>query len=394
MKMFRMTAVLFSAVAAGAVFGGGHSPAGFVRRLELPPGPGNPRNSEGAFARLKDGSILFAYTRFTGTSAADNGTAHIASRVSRDGGISWSRSDKTEIMFDGDGENIMSVSFLRLKSGALAIFYAKKNSQGDCRPVMRVSGDEAASWGTMRYCVPDSDRAYYTLNNDRAVRLKTGRIVLPLARFKTLKDGAGWDESGEILCALSDDDGQNWRLGKAIRGFAPDGRRVRMQEPGAIEMKSGRLLVWARTDDGRQYRMFSDDGGETLSAAKPWNLLSPLSPASVKRLSDGRLIALWNDHGRHPEYAKGSKAIPPRYRRVSQWGNGHRAPLTIAVSFDDGEIWSDCIDLETDPEGFYCYTAVLEEGKRLLLGYCARDELAHSRISTFDLSGLPAPGSF
>ena len=32
----------------------------------LPPGPGNPRNSEGDFIELKDGRVLFVYTHFTG----------------------------------------------------------------------------------------------------------------------------------------------------------------------------------------------------------------------------------------------------------------------------------------------------------------------------------------
>ena len=29
----------------------------------IPHGPGNPRNSEGSFVKLRDGSILFVYTR-------------------------------------------------------------------------------------------------------------------------------------------------------------------------------------------------------------------------------------------------------------------------------------------------------------------------------------------
>ena len=32
--------------------------------LELKPGPDNPRNSEGAFMTLKDGRIMFAYSRY------------------------------------------------------------------------------------------------------------------------------------------------------------------------------------------------------------------------------------------------------------------------------------------------------------------------------------------
>ena len=38
----------------------------FRPALELPPGPGNPRNSEGDFIELKDGRVLYAYSRFNG----------------------------------------------------------------------------------------------------------------------------------------------------------------------------------------------------------------------------------------------------------------------------------------------------------------------------------------
>ena len=49
-------------------------------------GEGNPRNSEGAFVELKDGRILFAYTRYKGGSWADAATADIVGRTSSDGG--------------------------------------------------------------------------------------------------------------------------------------------------------------------------------------------------------------------------------------------------------------------------------------------------------------------
>ena len=44
-------------------------------------GEGNPRNSEGAFVELKDGRILFAYTRYKGASWADAATADIADKA-------------------------------------------------------------------------------------------------------------------------------------------------------------------------------------------------------------------------------------------------------------------------------------------------------------------------
>src|SRR4051794_10748215 len=58
----------------------------------LPPGPGNPRNTEGSFVQLRDGRILFAYSHFTG-GGDDNDAATITGRYSSDGGRTWSSTD-------------------------------------------------------------------------------------------------------------------------------------------------------------------------------------------------------------------------------------------------------------------------------------------------------------
>ena len=64
------------------------------RVVLLPPGPGNPRNSEGDFIQLEGGRILLVYTHFTG-GGADHSAAHRGKRtpynvaVSRDEGRSW-----------------------------------------------------------------------------------------------------------------------------------------------------------------------------------------------------------------------------------------------------------------------------------------------------------------
>ena len=57
--------------------------------LKLTPGTDNPRNSEGDFITLKDGSILFVYTHYTGISSSDHATAYLAGRFSHDKGKSW-----------------------------------------------------------------------------------------------------------------------------------------------------------------------------------------------------------------------------------------------------------------------------------------------------------------
>ena len=58
-----------------------------------------------------------------------------------------------------------------------------------------------------------------------------------------------------------------------------------------------------------------------------------------------------------------------------------RTPLAAALSGDDGQTWKGAKFVESDPDGWFCYIAVepLDDGT-VLLGYCAYDNLAHSRI--------------
>jgi sialidase-1 len=98
---------MLSAVLALAIQASGQE----VSRLDfLPPGPGNPRNSEGDFLQLRDGRLLFAYSRFSGGSA-DDAAAEIAGRYSSDGGASWT--DRDVVLVGREGSlNVMSVSLL------------------------------------------------------------------------------------------------------------------------------------------------------------------------------------------------------------------------------------------------------------------------------------------
>ena len=207
--------------------------------------------------------------------------------------------------------------------------------------------------------------------------LGDGRIVLPLSLFEK------GDEAGALTCSVSDDDGRTWRRTCApFKTFAADGTRVMTQEPGVVELKDGRLLMWARTLSGRQWACTSSDRGETWSKGEPWTLVSPLSPATVVRLRNGDLLAVWNDHESHPEIAA-----------EKQLYGGTRRPLTLAVSKDEGRTWIHRLTLEDDPghsRGWYCYFAALEQDDALLLAYCAEQWLQRSRVVRMPLARLYA----
>lgn len=335
---------------------------GVTRVRLLPPTPGkNPRNSEGAFIQLKDGRLLFIYTHFTG-GAGDASPSHLAARSSADGGKTWTATD--EPILGNEGKmNTMSVSLLRLRDGAIGLFYLKRDAWDDLRMHLRRSTDEGKTWGPPIVCTPP--QAYYVVNNDRVIALTSGRLVVPCARHNL--PGGKWTARAVALCFLSDDDGKTWRKGRGeLHG--PQGSKTGLQEPGVVELKDGRLMMLCRTDQGCQYRSYSKDGGETWSPAEPTDIRSPVSPASVKRLpKTGDLLLVWNDH----------RAIDARRR-------GKRTPLTVAVSRDEGKTWEKRKTLEDDPDGWYCYTAIAFVGDRVVLGHCA----GNSKVGRLNLTQI------
>src|SRR5262249_6815505 len=136
----------------------------------------NPRYSEGSVAVLRDGTLLYATTEFAG-GAGDAAAARVVARESRDGGRSWGES---RVVQENVGkQNVMSATLRRLKAGShdgpLGLFYLVKNGPTDLKVFVRVSDDEAKTFGKP-VCVTDQP-GYHVMNNDRVMVLSTGRIV-------------------------------------------------------------------------------------------------------------------------------------------------------------------------------------------------------------------------
>jgi len=333
--------------------------------LTLSPGPGNSRNSEGDFIQTKDGRLLFIYSHFGEGHGGDHDIAFLRERVSLDGGNTWLAEERT-ILKPASGLNVMSVSLLRLQSGDLALFYLAKVSLGDCRPEMRISKDEGQSWGEPVQCITD-DIDYYVLNNNRAIQLKSGRLVLSVCRHRDLGDRGKRDWQGELMCYLSDDNGATWRRStSSLTAQTDTGSRLTVQEPGVIELNDGTVMMYARSNSGSQMISFSKDHGDTWSPLKTSNIASPLSPASIARIpATGDLLLVWN----HDKQNTGD----PKPRR---------SPFTVAVSRDDGITWEHVKDLETDPDGWYCYTAIEFVDDTVLLGHCAGNRRVNGLVTT------------
>jgi sialidase-1 len=262
----------------------------------------------------------------------------------------------------------MSVSLLRLQNGKIALFYARKNSIDDCIPMMRISTDEAATWSEATPCITDR-KGYFVLNNNRVVQLETGRLVIPVALHET-PPGAGFNGKGRLFTYYSDDNGISWKVSQEVA----NPNAVTQQEPGLIPLKDNQLMMVIRTDAGVQYAAYSKDQGQTWSPSQPTTIVSPVSPATIARIpATGDLLMVWNNND-------------------NKEGNpikGRRTPLNIAVSKDEGKTWQHVKNLEADPDGWYCYTAIHFVGKDgVLLSYCAGNRPKGTGLSVTNVTRL------
>jgi len=354
--------------------------------LELEPTAAIPRNSEGSFVTLKSGRILYIYTQFYGGDR-DESAARLVGITSDDGGRTWSPRPHTVV--ENTGTNVMSVSLLRLQDGRIALFYIKKESRIDGHPYVQFSADEAATWSAPQRVVKAP--GYYELNNDRALQLRSGRLVIPVGSYRQ-KDTdvhtyASLDFRAITLWYFSDDHGATWQESPQWLASPVPSTREGLQESGVAELADGSLLGWFRTDLGTQYMARSADAGATWTPAAPSEMQSPTSCAGIKRLpGSDRLLGISNDHSDR-------WSIPPLADAARN--ARRRTPLVSGISADGGRTWEQRKLLESDPDGWYCYTAIHFAGDAVLLAYCAGDSkvggLNRLRMRRVDLAWFTAP---
>lgn len=313
--------------------------------LELAPGENNPRNSEGDFIRLKNNDILLAYSHYTGQSAGDHEPAHIAGRISKDEGETWSEPFFLREVEEG-GLNLMSVSLLRLQDGRIALFYLRKYTLQDTRPFVCFSMDEGKTWTNPQACISEAEKGYYVVNNARVIQLSDGVILIPCAHHPVDANGR-LTMAATMVCYFSTDAAQTFQRG----GEVENPENVICQEPGLLEMADGTLLMIIRTNAGSQYLSRSRNGGRTWTPAEKSSFISPLSPAQLSKFPNSdKILAVWNE------------------------SPSERNPLTLAVLNQNLECVTKWIidESEPSPARWFCYPALfpLSNGD-FLLGYCA-----------------------
>lgn len=170
------------------------------------------RSGEGSFLRLKDGGILHAGSRFN-RSAHDHGSCNLFAVWSYDEGETWTEPVDILRHEDVGAMNIMSVSLMEMLNGDTGMFYIAKITNGHDKIMLARSRDGGRTWYSHTECTLPERAGYYILNNDRVIRLASGRLVVPMAFMRNTAESA-YDARCLVFFLLSDDDGATWREAK------------------------------------------------------------------------------------------------------------------------------------------------------------------------------------
>ncbi|HEX6986045.1 MAG TPA: sialidase family protein [Planctomycetaceae bacterium] len=276
-------------------------------------------------AETSDGTLVAAWFGGTHEKHRDVGIW-----VSRREGDRWTRPVEvaTGIQYrTPDGEEhrypCWNPVLFQPKDSSLLLFYKCGPSPDAWWGMLTRSGDGGKSWSFPRR-LPEGILGPV---KNKPIRLPDGRL---LCGSSTEHDG--WRVHFEITPDL----GRTWTRVGPIN----DGQEIGAIQPSLLRHADGRLQALGRSQQGRVWTAWSDDGGLTWGPMTLTDLPNPNAGTDAVTLADGRHLLVYN----HTE--KG------------------RTPLNVAVS-QDGEAWRMAVVLEDQP-GEYSYPAVIQTSDGLV----------------------------
>lgn len=171
------------------------------------------------------------------------------------------------------------------------------------------------------------------------IQLSNGRIILPFAEWIGGREQGPPTGANVTTCLYSDDGGDTWHKSPAQltapRPTDYNGSGYGACEPVLIELKDGRVYMLARTEAGRLYESYSEDG-VNWPPLKPSRFIGTDAPAAFLRLTDGRILLFWNGCEK-----------PGRVGKDGVYGG--RDIVHAAISDDECQTWRGFREVYRDP---------------------------------------------
>ncbi|MCA9024035.1 MAG: exo-alpha-sialidase [Planctomycetaceae bacterium] len=308
-------------------------------------------------------SLLVRQPTSKANQASDEMPCRISAKVSTDRGRTWS--DSMTLQENHWKHNVKHPNLVRLSNSEILFSYVGWDSNSQRNVFLKRSTDNGETWSEQ---VQISEPGWYCNNADRALRLSTGRVLIPAHGPFAEKYVGGTPYRGGDLHSFvfySDDGFQTWR--RSSDSMTAHGRGC--HEPSIVELNDGRLMCFLRNTNECLYRSYSEDGGDHWSTPHPTKLPSPESPSCVKRIpSTGNLLLVWN--------------------HVASKSNWPRTPLTAAISRDEGQTWTDFQDIDNRPDFDAAYPSVTFLGDEVLIA-CYTRPTSWARDSEVTLKVFP-----
>lgn len=227
------------------------------------------------------------------------------------------------------------------------LWTAQKAGNQDTALVMRrVSHDNGYTWGpiTMLFDTPG------TFVRQPLVVLDNGEWLLPVFYCRTTPGQKWVGDDDYSAVKISSDQGKTWS-----EHIVPNSTGcVHMN---LVKLTGGVLLALYRSRWADWiYQSRSEDNGRTWSKPVPTSLPNNNSSIQCTRLDNGHLALVFNDASKEQAIARrqslydeiedeepttapaaASQAVDPN-KRTAFWG-APRAPMTIAISEDEGKTW-------------------------------------------------------
>ncbi len=316
------------------------------------------RGIMGDFLQLGDGSILMSY-----------GDGDIMAITSTDRGLTWGEPAVLIARPTPPAQgNIGAPGFLRLEGGDILLTYYYSTHPATPyygHNYYRRSSDEGRTW-TEQFCYTPLP-GYTLVHNDRLQVLSTGRI-LAIAEHKAYLPATS-DHSGYVgMSFFSDDDGYSWQRSANTVDMYEE-HQMEVQEADAVELRDGRLLMFARTYSGHPVFAYSEDKGETWGPGiVREDIEMPYAGLpTVRRIpATGDLLFIWISE----------RSVDDDNPKIHR-----RCALTAAISTDEGETLIHQRHIARDPEDDFGYQCVEFVGDDLVLvGYHTREGIHVARI--------------
>ncbi|WP_339683935.1 sialidase family protein [Gimesia maris] len=320
--------------------------------------PEHPRHDHQQIFPLDEQRLLLVWSEYYSQSPrpatrkghsgiSDHVACQISSKISTDQGRSWG--EHRVLQPNRWKQNVKHPNLIRLSEQEILFSYVGWDDENQRNVFLRRSTDNGKTWSEQQQI---SEPGWYCCNADHALRLSTGRILIPAHGPYAKQYVGGTSYKGGDLHSFvfySDDGFRTWK--RSANSMTAPGRGC--HEPAIVELKEGRQLCFLRNTNQRLYQSFSDDGGAHWSRPEPTKLPSPESPAIVKRIpSTGDLLLLWNN--------------------VASPTNWPRTPLNAAVSQDDGKTWGHFKDIDARPAFDAAYPSITFVNDEAFIAYYSR----------------------